>query len=72
MFGFTGTPIFSVNSGKAKSTGFSQRHRRLEINFIVIQSLMRLMIKNVLPFRVDYIKTMDMDEEITDENGMGH
>ena len=23
--------------------------------------------KNVLPFRVDYIKTMDVEEEITDE-----
>ncbi len=24
-------------------------------------------LKNVLPFRVDYIKTMDMEEDITDE-----
>ena len=67
MFGFTGTPIFSVNSGKAKSTGFfttAQTFGDQLHSYTIVDAIND---KNVLPFRVDYIKTMDMDEEITDE-----
>ena len=67
LFGFTGTPIFSVNSGKAKSTGFfttAQTFGDQLHSYTIVDAIND---KNVLPFRVDYIKTMDMDEEITDE-----
>ena len=41
--------------------------RSLEISFTVIRFWRSINDKNVLPFRVDYIKTMDVEEEITDE-----
>lgn len=41
---------FRLIPEKQRVQDFSQRHRRLEINFIVIQSLMRLMIKMFFHF----------------------
>lgn len=68
LFGFTGTPIFPANSGSVKknmeflTTGQTfgdQLH-----TYTIVDAIND---KNVLPFRVDYIKTMDIDEEIDDE-----
>lgn len=67
MFGFTGTPIFSTNSGSSRSgllltteqTFGDQLHTYTIVNAIND--------KNVLPFRVDYIKTIDSDHDIDDE-----
>ena len=67
LFGFTGTPIFSVNSGKAKNPEFfttSQTFGDQLHSYTIVDAIND---KNVLPFRVDYIKTMDVEEEITDE-----
>lgn len=68
LFGFTGTPIFPANSGSPKknpeflTTGQTfgdQLH-----TYTIVDAIND---KNVLPFRVDYIKTMDSDEAIDDE-----
>lgn len=67
LFGFTGTPIFSVNSGKAKNAKFfttAQTFGDQLHSYTIVDAIND---KNVLPFRVDYIKTMEADEEITDE-----
>lgn len=67
LFGFTGTPIFPVNSGRAKNPEFyttAQTFGDQLHSYTIVDAIND---KNVLPFRVDYIKTMDIDEEITDE-----
>lgn len=67
LFGFTGTPIFAVNSRKAKSLGFFTTGQTFGDQLHTYTVVDAINDKNVLPFRVDYIKTMDVDEEITDE-----
>ena len=67
LFGFTGTPIFSANSGRAKNPRFfttAQTFGDQLHSYTIVDAIND---KNVLPFRVDYIKTMDEEEEITDE-----
>ncbi|MGL4791454.1 MAG: type I restriction endonuclease subunit R, partial [Anaerotignaceae bacterium] len=67
LFGFTGTPIFAVNAGaKAKNQFFTtgQTFGDQLHTYTIVDAIND---KNVLPFRVDYIKTMDLEEEIDDE-----
>ena len=68
MFGFTGTPIFSLNAGTGtqnpnyvttEQTFGDQLH-----TYTIVDAIND---KNVLPFRVDYIKIMDIDDDIDDE-----
>jgi type I restriction enzyme, R subunit len=66
IFGFTGTPIFAVNamskSGIMQTTeqAFGERlHTYTVVNAIND--------KNVLPFKYEYVKTIDMKGDITDE-----
>ena len=67
MFGFTGTPIFPANAGTRNNpqcfttaqTFGDQLH-----SYTIVDAIND---KNVLPFRVDYIKTMDTDADIDDE-----
>jgi len=67
LFGFTGTPIFAVNSGRAKNPEFFTTGQIFGDQLHTYTIVDAINDKNVLPFRVDYIKTMDVDEEITDE-----
>lgn len=67
LFGFTGTPIFSINSGKAKNPEFFTTGQTFGDQLHSYTIVDAINDKNVLPFRVDYIKTMDVEEEITDE-----
>ena len=67
LFGFTGTPIFSINSGRAKNPEFFTTGQTLGDQLHSYTIVDAINDKNVLPFRVDYIKTMDVEEEITDE-----
>lgn len=68
LFGFTGTPIFPVNSRVSTKNHFfttaqtfgDQLHEYTIVNAINDH--------NVLPFRVDYIKTMDKEDDIVDED----
>lgn len=67
LFGFTGTPIFAVNSGRAKNSIFfttSQTFGDQLHSYTIVDAIND---KNVLPFRVDYVTTMKEEEEITDE-----
>lgn len=67
LFGFTGTPIFSVNFSRAKNPEFFTTGQTFGDQLHSYTIVDAINDKNVLPFRVDYIKTMDMEEEITDE-----
>ncbi len=67
IFGFTGTPIFSVNAGRRKGTFLTtaQTFGDQLHTYTIVDAIND---KNVLPFRVDYIKTMDMDNDVIDES----
>ena len=69
MFGFTGTPIFPVNAGTAvrnpKCATTEQTFGDQLHTYTIVDAIND---KNVLPFRVDYIKTMDIDTDIDDED----
>ena len=67
LFGFTGTPIFAANSGNASKTHFFTTAQTFGDQLHTYTIVDAINDKNVLPFRVDYIKTMDMEEDITDE-----
>lgn len=67
LFGFTGTPIFSVNSDNSKNPKFCTTEQTFGDNLHSYTIVDAINDKNVLPFRVDYIKTMEAEEEITDE-----
>ena len=66
IFGFTGTPIFSVNATARKSKMFTteQTFGDQLHTYTIVDAIND---KNVLPFRVDYIKTMDHEPEIDDK-----
>lgn len=67
LFGFTGTPIFAANAGKGKNPALATTGQTFGDQLHSYTIVDAINDKNVLPFRVDYIKTMDTDKEITDE-----
>jgi type I restriction enzyme R subunit len=67
MFGFTGTPIFSVNASRAKNAQFFTTEQTFGDQLHTYTIVDAINDKNVLPFRVDYIKTMDTGWDIDDE-----
>ena len=68
MFGFTGTPIFPANAGSSvKNPSFATTEQTFGDQLHTYTIVDAINDKNVLPFRVDYIKTMDTDADIDDE-----
>lgn len=67
LFGFTGTPIFSANAGRGKNSEFFTTAQTFGDQLHTYTIVDAINDKNVLPFRVDYIKTMEVDEDIDDE-----
>ncbi len=68
MFGFTGTPIFPANSGSVVNPSFATTEQTFGDQLHAYTIVDAINDKNVLPFRVDYIKTMDTDADIDDED----
>lgn len=69
MFGFTGTPIFPVNAGgSVKNPNYATTEQTFGDQLHAYTIVDAINDKNVLPFRVDYIKTMDTDADIDDED----
>ena len=66
LFGFTGTPIFAVNAGVSKSPirTTEQAFGDQLHAYTIVDAIND---KNVLPFRVDYIKTMEAEPDIDDK-----
>ncbi len=67
LFGFTGTPIFAENSGAVKNPQLFTTAQTFGDQLHTYTIVDAINDKNVLPFRVDYIKTMDIDADIDDE-----
>ena len=67
MFGFTGTPIFPVNAGSIRNPKFFTTEQTFGDRLHTYTIVHAINDKNVLPFRVDYIKTMDAEKDIEDE-----
>lgn len=67
IFGFTGTPIFATNTGAVRNPQFFTTEQTFGDQLHTYTIVDAINDKNVLPFRVDYIKTMEMDENIDDE-----
>ena len=69
MFGFTGTPIFPPNTeGSVKNPKYATTEQTFGDKLHTYTIVNAINDKNVLPFRVDYISTMDREDEITDED----
>lgn len=66
IFGFTGTPIFALNSGAGKNPNLRTTEQAFGDRLHQYTIIDAINDKNVLPFRVDYIKTMDKEEDIED------
>lgn len=66
LFGFTGTPIFAPNSGTSKNPDLRTTAQVFGDRLHTYTIVDAINDKNVLPFRVDYIKTMDKEEDIED------
>ncbi len=67
IFGFTGTPIFGVNSGNGKNIQLRTTEQAFGDMLHTYTIIDAINDKNVLPFRVDYIKTMDKEPNIDDK-----
>lgn len=67
MFGFTRTPIFPINSGSFKNGKFLTTEQTFGDKLHTYTIVNAINDKNVLPFRVDYFKTMDTERDIDDE-----
>ncbi|WP_294527473.1 type I restriction endonuclease subunit R [uncultured Allofournierella sp.] len=68
LFGFTGTPIFAANAPAGSKSQFfttAQTFGQQLHTYTIVDAIND---KNVLPFRVDYIKTMDAEPDIDDKN----
>lgn len=68
LFGFTGTPIFAVNANSgAKNIDLKTTEQAFGDELHTYTIVDAINDKNVLPFRVDYIKTMDSEPDIDDK-----
>ena len=68
LFGFTGTPIFAVNAGASKNPILRTTEQAFGDKLHTYTIVDAINDKNVLPFRVDYIKTMDKEPDIDDKD----
>ena len=68
LFGFTGTPIFAVNARAAAGAQFFTTAQTFGDQLHAYTIVDAINDKNVLPFRVDYIKTMDVEPDIDDKS----
>ncbi len=67
LFGFTGTPIFAVNSSTGKHYNLRTTEQAFGDKLHTYTIVDAINDKNVLPFRVDYIKTIDKEPDIEDK-----
>jgi type I restriction enzyme R subunit len=67
LFGFTGTPIFAVNSNSNSRADLRTTEQAFGAKLHTYTIVDAITDKNVLPFRIDYISTMKEQENIQDE-----
>jgi len=66
LFGFTGTPIFAVNASRGGRIDLSTTEQAFSDKLHTYTIVDAINDKNVLPFRIDYIRTMREEENIQD------
>lgn len=66
IFGFTGTPIFAVNSSSAGKIDLKTTEQAFGEKLHTYTIVNAITDKNVLPFRIDYVSTMREKEKIDD------
>lgn len=67
LFGFTGTPIFTVNSGSGKRPDLKTTGQAFGDRLHTYTIVDAIRDENVLPFRIDYINTMKEPGNIKDK-----
>jgi type I restriction enzyme R subunit len=67
IFGFTGTPIFAINSNSNLKADFRTTEQAFGQKLHTYTIVDAITDKNVLPFRIDYISTMKEQENIEEE-----
>lgn len=67
LFGFTGTPIFAVNSSSGGRPDFKTTQQAFGEKLHTYTIVDAIADKNVLPFKVDYISTVHEAENIEDK-----
>lgn len=67
IFGFTGTPIFSVNAGSGKHADLRTTPQAFGEKLHTYTIVDAINDGNVLPFRIDYIKTIKDSDKVKDK-----
>ncbi|MBN2821665.1 MAG: type I restriction endonuclease subunit R [Coriobacteriia bacterium] len=67
LFGFTGTPIFSANAGSGGNPQLKTTEQAFGEKLHTYTIVDAISDKNVLPFRIDYVNTIKLPENISDE-----
>jgi type I restriction enzyme R subunit len=67
LFGFTGTPIFPKNSNSSSKSKLKTTEQAFVKKLHTYTIVDAINDKNVLPFRIDYIRTMKEQEDIKDK-----
>jgi type I restriction enzyme, R subunit len=68
LFGFTGTPIFAANSGNGGNPLLRTTLQAFGDKLHTYTIVDAINDGNVLPFRIDYINTMKMKNDVKDKN----
>jgi type I restriction enzyme R subunit len=68
LFGFTGTPIFAANSSSGNSAMLRTTEQAFGIKLHTYTIVDAITDKNVLPFRVDYVNTIKLPENLVDRD----
>jgi type I restriction enzyme R subunit len=67
LFGFTGTPIFSVNAASGGNPQLKTTEQAFGDKLHTYTIVDAITDKNVLPFRIDYVNTIKLPEGVADE-----
>jgi type I restriction enzyme R subunit len=67
LFGFTGTPIFAANAGAGGNPQLRTTEQAFGQKLHTYTIVDAINDKNVLPFRIDYIKTITLPDDIRDK-----
>jgi type I restriction enzyme R subunit len=67
LFGFTGTPIFAINSSSGNNPQLRTTEQAFGTKLHTYTIVDAIADKNVLPFRVDYVNTIKISEGIKDK-----
>ena len=68
LFGFTGTPIFAVNSSSGNSALLRTTEQAFGSKLHTYTIVDAISDKNVLPFRVDYVNTIKLPDDLVDRD----